>query len=486
MVNNQVTVTFGAVAVRSYFGGRLVGQQLGANIYEPVIQDRLGSVGKYYPYGEERNSPQLPNDQVKFATYTRDSATGNDYADQRYYTSVLGRFMTPDPYRGTGGGSGDANNPQSWNRYAYVIGDPINWTDSSGQFYQPPEQTPNPPPPPFVDTSSPPSNQVPGKAPKQNLPNSPIPCPPVPQAGGLPAAASAIIAQNVALAQQMSQQMSQQFFQEAEQDANSDPDAPVGLIYFDLMANWLVQQFSAGGAWDYKAQQDLWAANAGTTNLQNFGNFNFGAVMQSLGLSYYLTQNAAGIYHRNISNVRDRAIHSGDPTDSVAVRGHHHGCQRDQTGLQLRGHGRKRMQIKAARRLQGGPLVRTMSATVAACALTCCSGACRDTLVSKYPSPDGRFVAVVFYRNCGATTAFTTEISVVGTGEDAISKGREGNIFSIRDPNDSKESLERNGTIEVRLDWKTPRLLSVSAPRHAWTAKRVDRIRGVDVQYNTF
>ena len=99
VVNNQVTVTFGVLAVRSYFGGRLVGQQLGANIYEPVIQDRLGSVGKYYPYGEERNSPQLPNDQVKFATYTRDSATGNDYADQRYYTSVLGRFMTPDPHQ---------------------------------------------------------------------------------------------------------------------------------------------------------------------------------------------------------------------------------------------------------------------------------------------------------------------------------------------------------------------------------------------------
>ena len=27
----------------------------------------------------------------------RDSATRNDYADQRYYTSILGRFMTPDP-----------------------------------------------------------------------------------------------------------------------------------------------------------------------------------------------------------------------------------------------------------------------------------------------------------------------------------------------------------------------------------------------------
>jgi|SRR5579872_3865370 len=75
-----------------------------------------------------RQSPQLPNDQVKFATYTRDSATGNDYADQRYYTSVLGRFMTPDPHSG----SATPNNPTSWNRYGYVNGDPANSSDPSG------------------------------------------------------------------------------------------------------------------------------------------------------------------------------------------------------------------------------------------------------------------------------------------------------------------------------------------------------------------
>ena len=125
---NQVAIKFSPSAVRSYFGGKLVGQQLGLNIYEPVIQDRLGSVGKYYPYGEERNSPQLPNDQVKFATYTRDSATGNDYADQRYYTSVLGRFMTPDPHEASGGPS----SPGSWNRYAYASSDPANNNDPTG------------------------------------------------------------------------------------------------------------------------------------------------------------------------------------------------------------------------------------------------------------------------------------------------------------------------------------------------------------------
>jgi len=128
MTTNQVAITFGPVAIRSYFGGRLVGQQLGINTYQAVVQDRLGSVGKYYPYGEERNSPQLPNDQVKFATYTRDSATGNDYADQRYYTSVLGRFMTADPARNSAG-PGD---PGSWNRYSYTRGDPINRGDAMG------------------------------------------------------------------------------------------------------------------------------------------------------------------------------------------------------------------------------------------------------------------------------------------------------------------------------------------------------------------
>src|SRR5579872_7613381 len=75
-----------------------------------------------------RQSPQLPNDQVKFATYTRDSATGNDYADQRYYTSTLGRFMIVDQSVS----SLRLSNPQSWNRYSYASGDPINANDPTG------------------------------------------------------------------------------------------------------------------------------------------------------------------------------------------------------------------------------------------------------------------------------------------------------------------------------------------------------------------
>ena len=96
---NPVGITFAQVVQRVYFGRKLIKWVDAAYAAHNAVQDRLGSVGKYYPYGEERNSPPLANDQVKFATYTRDAATGNDYADQRYYGSTFGRFMSPDPYK---------------------------------------------------------------------------------------------------------------------------------------------------------------------------------------------------------------------------------------------------------------------------------------------------------------------------------------------------------------------------------------------------
>jgi RHS repeat-associated protein len=54
---------------------------------------------------------------------------GPDYADQRFYASTYGRFLTPDPM---GAKAADPNDPDSWNRYAYAIDDPINRNDPDG------------------------------------------------------------------------------------------------------------------------------------------------------------------------------------------------------------------------------------------------------------------------------------------------------------------------------------------------------------------
>ena len=66
-------------------------------------------------------------DGWKFATYLRDTATNLDYADQRFYANTQGRFMSPDPST-----PGDPTDPGSWNYYAYVQGDPINFNDPEG------------------------------------------------------------------------------------------------------------------------------------------------------------------------------------------------------------------------------------------------------------------------------------------------------------------------------------------------------------------
>jgi len=60
-----------------------------------------------------------------------------DYADQRYYDKASGRFLTADPYTASSG----PGNPTSWNRYSYVLGDPVNWRDPRGLYEQCPAGT---------------------------------------------------------------------------------------------------------------------------------------------------------------------------------------------------------------------------------------------------------------------------------------------------------------------------------------------------------
>ena len=112
-----------------YFGGKLIYNGNGT-----TVTDRLGSVvekdpstaTRYFPYGDEPAATE--QNRPKFATYYRDSATALDYAQQRYYSSTLARFTSPDPYRASGGPA----DPQSWNRYAYVQNDPVNGNDPRG------------------------------------------------------------------------------------------------------------------------------------------------------------------------------------------------------------------------------------------------------------------------------------------------------------------------------------------------------------------
>jgi RHS repeat-associated protein len=99
-----------------------------------TIADSSGNMcydADFTPYGQEmvhtNNCPQ----NYKFTGYERDPETGLDYAFARYYSSRLGRFMSPDPL------GGDITDPQSLNRYAYVGNNPTSFSDPSGMFRTP-------------------------------------------------------------------------------------------------------------------------------------------------------------------------------------------------------------------------------------------------------------------------------------------------------------------------------------------------------------
>jgi RHS repeat-associated protein len=127
-------------AVNVYFAGRQVWrQQTEFNWSMPplaVSPDRLGSTVKHFPYGDEPTTT-APN-REKFATYYRDEVTALDYARNRYYSSTIARFTTADPY----GPSARAGAPQTWNRYTYVGGDPVNFNDPSGLIALQPQPCP--------------------------------------------------------------------------------------------------------------------------------------------------------------------------------------------------------------------------------------------------------------------------------------------------------------------------------------------------------
>lgn len=66
----------------------------------------------------------------QFTGKERDAETGLDYFGARYMSSAQGRFTSPDPLLS----SGRPWAPQTWNRYAYGLNNPLRYTDPTGLY----------------------------------------------------------------------------------------------------------------------------------------------------------------------------------------------------------------------------------------------------------------------------------------------------------------------------------------------------------------
>ncbi len=105
-----------------------------------VLRGRLGSsaglvsgasveLWDYTPFGDPITEPASAPEQatwLAFAGEERDPVTGLIFLRSRYYDPGLARFITPDT------AEADPADVASWNRYAYVSNNPVNFVDPAG------------------------------------------------------------------------------------------------------------------------------------------------------------------------------------------------------------------------------------------------------------------------------------------------------------------------------------------------------------------
>jgi hypothetical protein len=96
------------------------------------------------------------------------------------------------------------------------------------------------------------------------------------------------------------------------------------------------------------------------------------------------------------------------------------------------------------------------------------AGMCGSELNQTAESPDGKYVAYVYTRDCGATTQYSHHLTVLKKGVDL-------------DPADKGNVLITYG--EISMAWKDATHLSVSKSGATHTFKEEKRYKGVTIQY---
>jgi hypothetical protein len=103
-------------------------------------------------------------------------------------------------------------------------------------------------------------------------------------------------------------------------------------------------------------------------------------------------------------------------------------------------------------------------------------GLCENTIGTEIPSPDGKLKAVIFDRDCGATTATVVHISIVPR-EHIINHADVANTFSA-DGNHGASSLN-----SLFVEWKSDGAVAITYPAKARVFMHESLVGNVAVSY---
>ena len=113
--------------------------------------------------------------------------------------------------------------------------------------------------------------------------------------------------------------------------------------------------------------------------------------------------------------------------------------------------------------------------------LSGCGDACENQIVSETKSPDSQYSAVIFQRDCGATTGFTTQVSILPLGENPE---RSGNVF-VADDNHGAAQVGSWGGPWVSVKWRNSSHLQVTYAKGSRVFDQTENVGGVSVSFDT-
>lgn len=108
------------------------------------------------------------------------------------------------------------------------------------------------------------------------------------------------------------------------------------------------------------------------------------------------------------------------------------------------------------------------------------SDMCRNEVISESPSPDGTKRLVVFQRDCGATTDFSTQVSVLPAS--APLPNAKGNVF-ISDTDHGVAPAGPSGGPSVTVTWESARSVVLTHHPKVRVFKSESDAGGVQVRY---
>lgn len=103
---------------------------------------------------------------------------------------------------------------------------------------------------------------------------------------------------------------------------------------------------------------------------------------------------------------------------------------------------------------------------------------CGNEVIQTLPSQDQHYSAVLFERDCGATTGFSTQISIIS---ESSLPNEAGNVF-IADLRGLGPTGSWHGPI-ARMRWVNNRMLEIRYDHTARSFVKKDRVGIVDVRY---